>query len=546
MRTSPLEDELKILKEENSSITSKLKRVALYCQDLKQEKETLTRKLTEKEEEVKLYKEKIAILEKRLENSSDNYDTQKDYPNIDNNSHPVDNMTALNRRNSINTGLNNKASRLRYSLTNASALLSNNNNLVFDPKNSNININNINSNNYNPSNNTKSKHDYSNPTMTQVNIIAVQSKKQDSQITQLLKRLREDIEDKNKQILVLNDENTYLRMKYEEEKAKELINYDFVLSKISKHNIDNEFIKSSKELATIKSKHMYSEQRNEDLMREKEELFINIKQLEDLITEYKQQLNISKKLGISDNNNSNKNDISNKNSNVLVKKTLQEIHSSDYYKILNYYRQQSTTLEHILKELRRVKFFQDKTNEDNDLLNEEIVVLRNQITEIESIKEKQEIQIKGNSSELEYLREKNKQMKEMIDELQLSKKTYNVTYYYLGLANDAKLVFEKYEEEYLFKVITKTTTKKLNLIDYEAFQSGVDCLKLRSSVDGTEENYYLNELQSFLEDFDLFKKKCIENTKFKSQGSKIIAEKNSKEMKDLKNKEKKLMDVFGF
>lgn len=530
MKNKALQDELKVLQEENASLTSKLKRIAQICKDINQEKEGLKRKLNEKEDEVKGLNEKIEVLEKKLEYS---YSAVESNDITQNNEFDTRNKTKLG----VPTNTNYRASRLRYSLSNAGALLGSNNNLLqVDNKNQPNKLNIV-----------DSKQATEN---VNVNIIALQSKRPDTQITYLLKKLREDLEEKNRQINVLNDENAYLRMKYEEEKSKELANYEFVLSKISKHNVDTEFIKATKELSSIKSALGISEYKNQELMREKEELYINIKQMEDLLVEYKQQLDIFRRSGTNIVSKVNAKEPAFEESKINTKlhpnNALERILVSDYYKILNFYRQMACILQHTLKDYKKAKYFLSKSQQDNDLLNEELVMTKNQVSELESMKERQEIQIKGNNSELEYLRDKNKELKSIIDEMQLSKKTYNVTYYYLGIAYEGKIIFEKSEEDYFFKIITKMSTRKLNLADYEFYQSGTDCLKIKNRLDNSEEDYYTQEVTSCMADFELFKKKYVEMGKFKTLGSKVISEKPEKEQKDLKNKEKKLKDVFGF
>lgn len=533
-----MNDELKILKEENNNLMIKLKKVATYCQDLKNEKEALFRKNNEKEEEIKALNQKINYLEKKIDdsysmipNSSDTAFLEKPFEKDNSRISIVPQSQDMKKLKQNTIEALNRNSTLRYSLT---------------PNTPNI---------------TKKEKTLDN---VNINLVNLHSKKPDIQFTSFIKKLREEIEHKNKQIINLNDEILELRKNYEEEKAKQICNYNYLLEKITKNNIETEFIKVSKELAASKFNCSVSNIKIKELEKDKSDLQINIKQLESINSELKKQLeNKIESYKLEEKSESDSNKVDDKK--VTKKLEFNEKSFSDveknsknyenvckdlYYKQLNSNRFYVAYIDQMLKENRKFKFLEERYKQDCQMLSNSKLVFENRIIELEATKEYQDIQLKGNFNELEYLREKNEELKSIIDELKFSKKVYIVSYYYLGLPYEGKFVFERSESEYSFTIVTKTSTRRMNLLDCDLQVNENIKLKLTIKNFGDEEYYSnSNEVNLIMSDFSLFKKKFISTSKLstinKSGENVIVAEKTETKKELIQGKEKKVMDIFN-
>lgn len=353
-------------------------------------------------------------------------------------------------------------------------------------------------------------------------------RQQDPKMLGLINNFKITVDDKNLIIKNMMEEITELRSKLEELKENEQTNYKFIIAKLSKHNIDNEYIKQSKEFSSLKYLKQDLELKVSEIKEEKEDL------IKENISYLGQIENLNQQINSSETKNKIKHE------------------KEKYYNLLNNYRVFACISEHNTLENKRLKYFNELMQQDMIDVNNLNLQLKNKLIEVESEIEKYQILIRGNQSELEYLREKNKSLKQIIDEMQLSKKSYIVSYYYLGISYEGRIIFEKVDEnEYTFKIETKMSTRKINWLDYDAFiDSANNIVKFKSKTEGTEEDYYSEDYNKIYSDFELFKKKSIETSKLKtintSVGVSTVFEKKEKDLKNLKDKENQVRDMFGF
>lgn len=532
---SATEDEIIVLKQTISDLKKKLSTVATYANQLKHDKEAFMRIISEKDETIDKLNSKLKSFEK------------------------------------IDKDLNNK----------------NNTNKVedlFNLKEYNI-LNNV---------NLSSKIEEENIT---VNLYALEEKSSDNKLKYLLNRLNEDNNKKANQIKNLTEELTSVRFQIEEIKANETSNYQFILSKISKTTMDNQYLRLSKENSNLKTQILSLEIKNKELIQINKSFKDNSKTINSNDVKA-----FDKDFNQIDYNN---NDLTSSEKQITTQEksfknikedSYKKIYNEKYYKLLNQYRQTACVLEHSFKNSRKYCNYYNNTKEELLKLNNNYLIVSNKNTELESELEKHQFQIRGNYSELDHLKDKVVKLQSLIDQLQTSKKTYNVVYYYLGLPYDGKFIFERNEDnEYIFCIEHKTKTYTINWLEsiiyikndntssnvslskntVSNFGNNVDnfselskakssdnnenkqynikketsCIVIKNINENTECEYYSEESYKIVLDFEFFKKKSIESGRFKNtvtnNGVSTVMERTEKDAKNLKDKENILKDIFG-
>ena len=289
---SATEDEIIVLKQTISDLKKKLSTVATYANQLKHDKEAFMRIISEKDETIDKLNSKLKSFEK------------------------------------IDKDLNNK----------------NNTNKVedlFNLKEYNI-LNNV---------NLSSKIEEENIT---VNLYALEEKSSDNKLKYLLNRLNEDNNKKANQIKNLTEELTSVRFQIEEIKANETSNYQFILSKISKTTMDNQYLRLSKENSNLKTQILSLEIKNKELIQINKSFKDNSKTINSNDVKA-----FDKDFNQIDYNN---NDLTSSEKQITTQEksfknikedSYKKIYNEKYYKLLNQYRQTACVLEHSFKNSRK-------------------------------------------------------------------------------------------------------------------------------------------------------------------------------------------------
>ena len=428
-------------------IKQKIQNLMSTCKFLKEEKESYARKLSEKEQEYNILREKYEqLLKEKKEDKAFELDSNK------NNDARFSISTSIN----INKVITLEKEKLEETLRN-------------------------------------NKEENSQQSITQIN---------------LFKKLKEDINLKNNQIIDLMKENDKLKIEMEKIKANLIENNKLVLSKVL-NNLDSEFIKMSRENVNLKSDKKQLENKIADQLKTIENNEISEKYKRFYLEHVNEKTNVD-------------------SFNIKLKNIMS---------VIKIYSDFSNRL---LTENRRYKFLEQKNLHDIEIFSNDKVILIDKIAELDSSIVNKDIQIKGNRCEIDHLKKNVSELKKEIESIRGSKNTYIITYYYLGISNEGKIIFDRKDNQYNIFLDTKFLNSKLNLFEENIKKVDNNSFILQNNT------YYSKEIDEIITCFNEFKKKYIENNKYVTKGDVLVKEKSDKEKKELKSKEKNLLDMFDF
>lgn len=165
-------------------------------------------------------------------------------------------------------------------------------------------------------------------------------RQQDPKMVGLINNFKITVDDKNLIIKNMMEEITELRSNLEELKENEQTNYKFIIAKLSKHNIDNEYIKQSKEYSSLKYLKQDLELKVSEIKEEKEDL------IKEKISHLGQIENLNQQISSSETKNKIKHE------------------KEKYYNLLNNYRVFACISEHNTQETKRLKYFNELMQQD--------------------------------------------------------------------------------------------------------------------------------------------------------------------------------------
>jgi hypothetical protein len=348
--------------------------------------------------------------------------------------------------------------------------------------------------------------------ISDINEIKCQFEKEKLILNELLKTLKNNIDEKNDSLQESRKEINDLRLLMEEERKKNEMFLNINLSKFDSKSIEVQFYKISTENSTLRSKLANAEERIEKILEQNEKMKTERHELER----------------------------TNKHNYDLLSHEL-SVKNNSYKVILKDYQGATKSLQVTLDDLGKARYFNKKYEEDISALERKVKTIEKELIELKAENEGMRLRMRGNESELENTKRKLKEYENKFNEIRLGKQVFDVTYYYLNsLPLVGKLIMVKEGEAFFFIVENKSSSKKVSFLDVDIRRDIKDSHKIyiKYIKDNSEEEYYSNEINKIFESFDDFRKKSIEL-------STEIEMRNKKESKENERKvNAKLKDIF--
>jgi hypothetical protein len=348
--------------------------------------------------------------------------------------------------------------------------------------------------------------------ISDINEIKNSNEKEKLVLNELIKTLKNNLNEKNQDVQKSREDINELRLLLEEERKKNDTITTINLAKFDAKSIEVQFYKLSTENSSLRTKLANAEEKLEKILEQNEKL-----KAEKLENEKINKQN-------SDLINS---ELSTKNGSL---KTLLK----DYYNT-------TKTLNLNLDDLNKAKFFNRKYEDDIASLQKKLRSQENELVDLRVENESMRTRIKGNDAELENTRRKLKEYENKISEIRLSKQVFDVTYYYMNsVSMVGKFIMMREGEKFVFIIENRTSSRKLSFVDIDLRRDLKDPAKLyvRFVKDNTEEEYYSGELNKIFEYFEDFRKKSIELSTETEMRSKQESKENEKKVNA------KLKDIF--
>jgi hypothetical protein len=340
--------------------------------------------------------------------------------------------------------------------------------------------------------------------ITDINDIKVQFDKEKLILQELIKTLKNNLDEKNEQIQKSKVEINDLRILIEEERKKNETILTINLAKFDNKSAEIQSYKLSSENSSLKTKLANAEEKVEKLLEQYEKL----------------------KKEILENDKANKQNLELMNSELTFK-------NSSYKTLLKDYQNTVKSLQVCLDDLNKAKYFNKKYEDDISILDKKVRNTEHDLIELRAENDGIKIRLKGNENELETNRRKIKEYEAKLNDIRLSKQVFDVTYYYMSsLSIVGKFIMQREGETYIFTIENRTSSRRLTFLDIDLRRDVKDGTKLyvRFIKENNEEEYYSNEINKIFEYYEDFRKKTIE----------ISTENQMRNRKESKENEKKV------
>lgn len=335
-------------------------------------------------------------------------------------------------------------------------------------------------------------------------------------LNELIKTYKHGLDEKSEIIAKNQEEINCLKNELDEERKKNESLGNIINDKFDSKSSEIQFFKISTENSALKTKLINAEEKIEKLIERVEKL----------------------------KNERNDIDLTTNTSLDLMKKEL-SFKSESYSKLLKDYQSSNQILTHCQDDFEKAKYFNEKYEKENMLLEKKVFKLDNEVTDLRAENQGLTTRLKGNEIELESNRAKIKEYESQLAEYKFSKQVFDVTYIYLRMSIEGKIIFQKEGDQYSIAIANRTNTRRYSFLDVDIVRDIQDSNKIyvKFIKENNQEEYYCNEAQKLIEYYNEYKRRAIEVTDFSS--SNIRTDKTKVESKK-KNVEKELQGIFDF
>ena len=314
--------------------------------------------------------------------------------------------------------------------------------------------------------------------------IKIQFEKEQKNLNETIRLLKQNLEKKNEMILKLNEELENSRNQLELERKLNQKYFSFRNNYSTQEKIDLNLHKISSENTSLKANQLNLEDNIINLKEENKKLIEDKKELEKNLEEIK--------------NNSSKNFL-------LLKESYDRL-IKDFLKV-------SESLYNSKKYLSECS--NENINYKNDIktLQLNIQNLEKENIDIKSENDGIKKRLQTYEYEFDSLKKEIKELQKTISENKFSKRVFYVEYSYMGVSMNGNITIEKdFKNNYNFIIENRTTTRKFSFLDIDIFPDKTNPKKITIKFNklNTQEEYYTSEAKILLENFKEFKKRVIE------------------------------------
>jgi chromosome segregation protein len=351
--------------------------------------------------------------------------------------------------------------------------------------------------------------------ISDLNELKKQFDKDTLMLNELIKTLKNGINEKNENLQKLTEELNLTKNLLEEEKKKNENLSNINNSKFDPKSTEIQFYKISTENSSLKTKLMNCEEKIEKLFESSEKL-------------KNEKLEIEKSL---------------KNSLDLVKSEL-NFKNNSYKILLKDYQNTNATLTHSQEELEKSKYFQMKYEKEKLINETKMRNLENEIINYQTESDGLKTRLKSNEIEIENNRKKIKELESRVADIKLSKQIFDVTYFYMRMQIPGRIIMQREGNSFSFSIENRTSTRKYSFLDIEIRKDANDPNKIiiKFIKENSEEEYYSNDVIKIIEIYEDFKKKTIESSDFTT----IKKEDKTNTGKKAQIAQEKLKNLFEF
>jgi chromosome segregation ATPase len=344
--------------------------------------------------------------------------------------------------------------------------------------------------------------------ISDINEIKTQFDKEKLVLLELIRTLKNNIDEKNEQIQKSREESNELRLLIEEERKKFDSIMSINLSKFDAKSSEVQYYKISTEISSLRTKLTNAEEKLEKQLEQNEKLKREL--LENDKNAKRNQEHVSSELNAK---------------------------NTSYKTLLKDYHNTVKSLQICLDDLSKSKYFNKKYEDDIALFEKKLRNIDHDLIELRGENEGLKLRLKSNESELETNRKKIKDYEAKLNEIRLSKQVFDVTYYYMNsLPIVGKFIMQKEGDAYIFIIENRTSSRKFSFLDIDIRRDVKDSTKLyvKFIKENHEEEYYSNEIGKILEYYEDFRKRTIE----------LSTEIEARTRKESKENEKKVNDML--
>ena len=332
---------------------------------------------------------------------------------------------------------------------------------------------------------------------------------------EIIKNLSETIKEKNEELEKFSEEIIYLRGLLEEEKKKTEFYFNNIKNKLQLNSQEVELYRLMSENSALKTKQINLEEnfenKKEYVKKLKEEIKNLNKNSSDELDDLKIELNLKEK---------------------------------SYMNLIKDYHNTTEILFNIECDLEQKKFLLKKTEDDLEQIKFNMNKIEKEKFELKNDYEKVKVQLKGKECEVDILVKKLKDTEMKALDFKLSKQIFNVKYNYLSMVIDGCIIMEKEDGSYYFIIENKTATRTFSFLEIDIRPDSEDESKfyVKFLKENIEEEYYIEDVNKFMEYFEDFRRKAIEITGARSfNGSENLVNEEKKKV-IVKNKMRNLLE----
>ena len=332
---------------------------------------------------------------------------------------------------------------------------------------------------------------------------------------EIIKNLSETIKEKNEELEKFSEEIIYLRGLLEEEKKKTEFYFNNIKNKLQLNSQEVELYRLMSENSALKTKQINLEEnfenKKEYVKKLKEEIKNLNKNSSDELDDLKIELNLKEK---------------------------------SYMNLIKDYHNTTEILFNIECDLEQKKFLLKKTEDDLEQIKFNMNKIEKEKFELKNDYEKVKVQLKGKECEVDILVKKLKDTEMKALDFKLSKQIFNVKYNYLSMVIDGCIIMEKEDGSYYFIIENKTATRTFSFFEIDIRPDSEDESKfyVKFLKENIEEEYYIEDVNKFMEYFEDFRRKAIEITGARSfNGSENLVNEEKKKV-IVKNKMRNLLE----
>jgi len=215
-----------------------------------------------------------------------------------------------------------------------------------------------------------------------------------------------------------------------------------------------------------------------------------------------------------------------------------------YMNLIKDYHNTTEILFNIECDLEQKKFLLKKTEDDLEQIKFNMNKIEKEKFELKNDYEKVKVQLKGKECEVDILVKKLKDTEMKALDFKLSKQIFNVKYNYLSMVIDGCIIMEKEDGSYYFIIENKTATRTFSFFEIDIRPDSEDESKfyVKFLKENIEEEYYIEDVNKFMEYFEDFRRKAIEITGARSfNGSENLVNEEKKKV-IVKNKMRNLLE----